>query len=183
MGYLYELIRDDIEKLNEYRKLEVEDFNKAKNFNMLFEAESHRYKVNVLLDAISYTIRNNKGDKAFEDIIDSITLSAPGKYNVYSGKITVGNNLQITESDIVVNNRSVIEPASVTNPGRVILTRADGATFYDDAASYDTDVNDVPITLTASQIKAMIDKAIEESGGGGGSRYNTISTDPINADT
>lgn len=125
---------------------------------------------------LKYTIQANhtinfktsSSDKALEDIIDSITLSAPGKYNVYSGKITVGNNLQITESDIVVNNRSVIEPASVMNSGRVILTRADGATIYDDAASYDADVNDVPITLTASQIKAMIDKAIEESGGGGG---------------
>lgn len=70
MGILYELIKEDIEKLNEYRKLEVEDFDKSKTFNALFEVEAHRHKVNKLLDSVSLMIRKNKSDKDFEKIMD-----------------------------------------------------------------------------------------------------------------
>lgn len=70
MSRLYDLIKDDIDKLNEYRKLELEDFKKAKSFPMLYEIEPHRYKVNILLEKISTTIRKKVGEKEFKDITD-----------------------------------------------------------------------------------------------------------------
>lgn len=70
MGKLYELIRKDIEELKKYRQLETQDFNKSKTFNALYDIESHRYKVNWLLDAVSVVVRQNKSDKEFSDIVD-----------------------------------------------------------------------------------------------------------------
>lgn len=70
MGKLYELIRKDIEELKKYREFEKEDFNKAKTFTALYDVESHRHKVNALLDAVSVIIRKNKSDKEFENIVD-----------------------------------------------------------------------------------------------------------------
>ena len=70
MGKLYELIKEDIEKLKEYREIEVEDFGKSKSFPVLLEAEKHRHKVNELLSSISYTIRKKLGDAEYDRIMN-----------------------------------------------------------------------------------------------------------------
>ena len=70
MSKFYELIRKDIEELNKYRELEKTDFKKAKSFPKVYEAETHRYRINSLLEIISQTIRKTKGEQAFKDIMD-----------------------------------------------------------------------------------------------------------------
>ena len=75
MGKLYDLIKEDIEKLNEYRELEVKDFNKSKTYPVLLEAEKHRYRVNELLSSTSLILRTKLGNDKYEKIMDKFQNS------------------------------------------------------------------------------------------------------------
>ena len=103
------------------------------------------------------------------------------------GKLTVGNTTTLTETALTINEATLTEGkisaigaiASTSVAGNVKTTTATGAEIYADPSQYDS-IDGVPIILTASQIKAMIDAA---GGGGSGSQVIVFTAGSMTADS
>lgn len=70
MGKLYELIKSNLNKLDEYRDFEEKDFKHAKAFSNSFKEDIEIERVNRFLIITSRKLRDKLGNKGFEKIID-----------------------------------------------------------------------------------------------------------------
>ena len=95
-----------------------------------------------------------------------------------------GTNIKTVNNTSLLGSGNIdvtISVATTSTAGSTTLTSATGIDIYANPSNYEVGADGAPIMLTASQIKAMIDKAIQESGGGGGetmiTKVDTTMTD------
>ena len=82
MGKLYELIKPNLNKLDEYRDFEEKDFKHAKAFPNSFKEDIEIERVNRFLIITSRKLRDKLGNKEFEKLLDAKFENARAYLNI-----------------------------------------------------------------------------------------------------